>query len=79
VNSEIWIVRRAKSWDTGGNLLKTSHFSDIRPVQGIWTQHRIEVENHKTGHRTRFLFSDVDYQGGVSDNLFSQIALSRGL
>ena len=79
VDSEIWIVRRAKFWDTGGNLLKTSHFSDIRQVQGIWTQHRIEVENHKTGHRTRFLFSGVDYQGGVSDNLFSRIALSRGL
>ena len=79
VDSAIWIVRRATFWDTGGNPLKTSRFSDIRQVQGIWTQHRIEVENHKTGHRTRFLFSAVDYQGGVSDNLFSQIALSRGL
>ncbi len=79
VDSKIWIVRKAKMWDVNMNPLKTVYFSDIREVQGIWTQHRIEVENHKTGHRTSFRFSDVDYQGGVRDELFTQNALRRGL
>lgn len=79
VDSKIWFVRRAKFWDTGGNMLKTSHFRDIRQVQGIWTQHSIEVENHKSGHRTKFLFSDVTYQESMGDDLFSKNALRRGL
>ncbi len=79
VDSEIWMVRQARYWDTRGKLLKTSYIRDIRQVQDIWTQHRIEVENHKTGHKTVFLFSDVDYRGAVSDQLFSQNALRRGL
>ena len=79
VDDKIWMVRRARFWDTRGKPLKTAYFRDIRQVQGIWTQHRIEVENHKTGHKTLFLFSDVDYQQGVSDELFTREALRRGL
>ncbi len=79
VDSEIWMVRRARFWDTHGKPLKTAYFRDIRRVQGIWTQHRIEVENHKSGHKTLFLFSDVDYAAGVPDNRFSRNALKRGL
>jgi len=79
VDSEIWMVRRARFWDTRGKPLKTAYFRDIRRVQGIWTQHRIEVENHKAGHRTLFLFSDVDYRAGIPDELFTRNALRRGL
>ncbi len=79
VDSEIWMVRRTRFWDTKGNPLKTVYFRDIRKVQGIWTQHRIEVAHHKTGHRTLFLFSEVDYRHGVDDGLFTRNALRRGL
>ncbi|MGR9053556.1 MAG: outer membrane lipoprotein-sorting protein [Gammaproteobacteria bacterium] len=79
VDDTIWIVRQAKMWDVQGNPLKTVYFRDIREVQGIWTQHELEVTNHKTGHRTRFVFSDVNYQDSVGDTVFTQNALKRGL
>lgn len=79
VDSEIWMSRESNFSDIKGEPLKTTRFRDIRKVQGIWTQHRIEVENHKTGHKTLFLFSDVDYSGGVDDELFTQNALRRGM
>ncbi len=79
VDDAIWMVRRAQMWDLQGNPLKTVSFRDIRRIQGIWTQHELEVVNHKTGHRTRFVFSDVDYRDGVDDSVFSQNALKRGL
>lgn len=79
VDDNIWIVRQAKMWDPQGNPLKTIHFYDIRQVQGIWTQHEFEVVNHKTGHRTRFVFSDVNYADGVDDSVFTQEAMKRGL
>ena len=79
VDDTIWIVRRSQFWDLQNKPLKTTYFRDISKVQGIWTAHKIEVENHKTGHNTIFTFSDVDYNEGVKDRVFTQNALKRGL
>ena len=78
VDSEIWIARKSEFWDVRGNPLKTTRIKEIRPVQGIWTAHRLEVDNHKTGHKTIFIFSDVDYERGVGDDLFTERALRLG-
>jgi len=58
---------------------KTIYNQDIREVQGIWTTHRIEAENHKTGHKSIFTFSDIDYEGEVKDDYFTERALRRGI
>ena len=79
VDDQLWIVRKSTHWDPQNKLLKTTSFKDISEVQGILTAHIIEVENHKTGHKTRFTFSDVNYQDGVNDRVFTQNALKRGL
>jgi len=79
VDSKIWMVRQSKRWDVRGNELKIIYTRDIRQVQNIWTAHIIEVSNQKTGHTTRFLFSDIDYSKGVKDKIFTQSALRRGL
>lgn len=79
VDDTIWIVRRSRVWDIQGNPLKTIYNRDIKQVQGIWTVHRMLVENHKTGHQTVFTFSNVDYKTPVDDGVFSKGALKRGL
>lgn len=73
-----WIVIKANYWDTKGEPLKSLTVSDTRLVNGIWTRHQLEVQNHKTGHSTKFLFSDVDYNSPVDDGLFTQRSLARG-
>ncbi len=79
VDDKIWIVRKSVIWDLQNKLLKTIYFKDISEVQGIWTAHLIEVQNHKTGHQTRFVFSDVRYNEEVNDRIFTQNAMKRGL
>ena len=79
VDDTIWIVRRSQFWDLQNKPLKTTYFRDISKVQGFWTAHKIDVENHKTGHHTVFTFSEVDYNEGVNDRVFTQNALKRGL
>jgi len=79
VDEKIWMIRKSEFWDVQGNPLKTTYSKDIRKVQGIWTAHRLEAENKKTGHKTIFIFSDVDYKKEVSDDLFTERALRRGL
>jgi outer membrane lipoprotein-sorting protein len=79
VDTAIWMVRKTDFWDVRGEPLKSSFVRDIRQVQGIWTAHELEARNHKTGHRTVFTFSDVDYGSNIDDDLFTERALLRGL
>lgn len=79
IDSEIWISRKAEMWDVNGNPLKTIRSTEIEAVDGIWTVHRIHVENHKTGHQTLFRFSDIDYQTEIKDKIFKTRNLKRGL
>ncbi len=79
VDAEIWMVRKSEFWDVRGKTLKTIQSKEIRLVQGIWTSHRIEAVNHKTKHKTIFIFSDVDYRSEVKDDIFTERALRRGL
>lgn len=73
-----WQLLKAHYWDIKLNDLKTLKASDIRQVDGIWTRHHLEIENHKTGHYTEFLFSDVDYQSTINAKVFTRQALTRG-
>ncbi len=79
VDAEIWIVRKAEFSGLRNRPLKTIFTKLIKQVQGIWTAHLIEAENHKTGHSTKFIFSDIDYQTEISNDLFTERALRRGL
>jgi len=79
VDPTIWMSRKVEYWDLNGNLLKTLRNEEIAQVDGIWTVLRLSVENHKTGHRTRMVFSDVDYRAEVNDDVFEQRRLRRGL
>ena len=78
VDQDIWMVRKAAYWDVRGNPLKDVMVSEIRQVQGTWTAHRIEAKSHKREHTTIFTFTDVDYDGDIDDDLFTERALQRG-
>ena len=79
VDSKLWMLRKADSWDVAGNHLKTVTISDIKEVQGIWTYHQIIVKNHKTNHKTVFRISDIDYKTPLSNSTFSKETLVNGL
>ncbi len=79
VDPDIWMARKTEFWDIKGNPLKVIKASDIVLVDGIWTTHRLMAENLKTGHKTIFTFSDVDYRSPVEDDWFESRKLRRGL
>jgi uncharacterized protein len=78
VDAERWLPLLGEYWDVRGEPLKTIRLADVREVQGIWTPHRIEAENRKTGHRTRLEFREVVYDPVLPDDLFTEQALARG-
>jgi hypothetical protein len=79
VDRSNWMLRKVEFWDPKGKPLKTLTVGDVRKVDGIWTRHELLMENHRTGHSTRFTFSGVDYATPVKDSMFSRKALERGL
>jgi len=79
VDAKIWMARKAEFTSLRNKPLKTIYTKEIKQVQGIWTAHLLEVKNHKTKHNTRFIFSDIDYQEEIRDDLFTERALRRGL
>ena len=79
IDKGINIPRMIRYWDIAGNELKVIRFSEIRQVQGIWTVHRIDSENFKTNHKTIILFQEADYQTAISDDMFTETTMIRGL
>jgi len=78
VDQNSWSIVKADYWDVKGKFLKTLLVDDIRKVDGIWTRHKMSIQNHKTGHRTVFDFSEVDYKTPVADSIFTKRSLSKG-
>lgn len=79
IDPHVWMSRKTEYWDVKGNPLKQVSVKQIEKIDGIWTAHRIDVENHKTGHRTEFVFSEFDYTTPVDDGWFETRKLARGL
>lgn len=78
VDTATWVVVKADYWDLKNKPLKTLAMTDIRNVDNIITRHVLTINNHKTGHKTIFQFSDVDYTSTVKDSLFTKRALKQG-
>ena len=79
IDPNIWMARKTEFWDPKGNKLKEIRVHRIEQIDGIWTSLEVHVENMKTGHKTRFTFSNVDYQTPVEDRWFETSQLRRGL
>ncbi|MBV1911744.1 MAG: outer membrane lipoprotein-sorting protein [Kangiellaceae bacterium] len=78
VDPTSWLVRKSIFWDPKNNLLKTLVVTDVYKVDDILTRHKMVIDNHKTGHHSEFVFSNVDYKSPVKDSLFTQRAMKRG-
>lgn len=79
VDPATWAVVEVVFWDEDGELLKTLTVKDIRMVGGRPTRHFARMDNHRSGGATELLISDVDYETEVSESVFTQQALRRGL
>lgn len=79
VNADSWLFHRVEFSDPKGELLKTVRVHDAAVFDGIWCATDIEVTNHQTDHKTRFLYQDVAFGESLPGSLFNPQTLSRGL
>ncbi|WP_428242209.1 efflux RND transporter permease subunit [Gynuella sp.] len=79
IDPDILISRKSDYWDTNSNHLKTIENKEIQQISGIWTVMKVIAVNHKTGHSTVMISSDVDYDSPIAELAFEQRSLTRGL
>jgi outer membrane lipoprotein-sorting protein len=65
--------------DKAGRMLKVLTMSDIRNVGNIPTPFHMEVRNEETGSHTIVDFTEVKYDTGLHDDMFTQRGLEHGL
>jgi len=72
------VARRMDFFDHDDKAVKTLSFSDIRDVGAVPTAHTLEMRNLEKSSRTHVTVSDVAYDKGLDDEVFTQRYLERG-
>ncbi|MFK7829075.1 MAG: outer membrane lipoprotein-sorting protein [Congregibacter sp.] len=79
VDAQTLVVMEVVFWGLGGEKFKTLSVSDVRSISGTLTRHYVRMQNHKTGHSTELIVSDVDYASTIDASVFTQQSLKRGV
>lgn len=72
------VPRRMDFFDKDDTAVKSLTFDRIEDIGSFPTPHVLEMRSLKKGSRTRLEASDVKYDAGLSDDLFTQRYLERG-
>lgn len=74
-----WTTRKLELYDAAdGALRKTVTLGGYETLDGIPTAKRVVMANPRKGTRTVMELSDVRYNRGLADELFTEQALERG-
>lgn len=70
-------VLRQVQFFRDGTEVKEMTVGDVTQIDGYWMGKRMEMIDQRSGHRTVLELSDVTFDQGLSDNLFTERYLKR--
>jgi outer membrane lipoprotein-sorting protein len=73
------VMVKFEMYDDSGQLEKVLTLSDVRNVGAIPTAFRMEMKSEQNGSHTVVDFTEIKYDTGLADTLFTQRTLERGL
>jgi len=71
------VVRKVESFDPNGRPLKIMTTDNVAQINGYWTPRRMEMTTLKNGHRTVLELSEIQFDQGLAQDVFSQRNLKR--
>lgn len=74
-----WIGLRREYYNRSGVLYKTLEVQDFRREAGVWVITRMTMSDHGRNHSTTIELSDVQLNSGLTDDLFSERSMTRGV
>ncbi len=78
VRKDIDMYIKVDFWDKKGRELKHLVSNGIKQIDGIWTATGGVMSNVQTNHKTELVFSDHEYNTGLSDRMFTERMIKRG-
>lgn len=75
----IWIGLHREYYDHDGRHIKTLTVEEYREINGFWTIEEMTMENEESGHSTTMELSDLRLNSGLSENLFTERTMTRGV
>ncbi len=72
-----WLRKYSKVYDKSGKLLKIMKMTNVKVIDGYVVPTHIEIKNVQTNHQTIIDQSDIHFDTGLKDSLFSKRRLSR--
>ena len=79
VRPDIWIAVKARYYNNKLRFLKELTVSDIEQIDGIWTAKTMTMVNAQKKHTTIFRLSNIKYNIGLDNEIFSQRRLKKGI
>ncbi|MEM1136758.1 MAG: outer membrane lipoprotein-sorting protein [Bacteroidota bacterium] len=71
-------LEKVEFYDRKGAHLKTLTYSDYKLYKGkFWRALTFDMVNHQSNKETRLKFSEYDFESGLSEDDFTQVALQR--
>lgn len=78
IEQERYLVLKVEFYDRKGSLLKTLVSSDYKQfLDKFWRPHTLEMVNNQSGKSTTLVFSDYQFQSGLTSSDFSKNALKK--
>jgi outer membrane lipoprotein-sorting protein len=72
VDQERWLPLKEEYFDAQGKLLRSFSADKVEQISGQWTITSRTMKNSQTGHRSEVVFKDVQYNVGLSDDIFTE-------
>lgn len=72
-----WVIETIDYYAQDGEQVKRQTRDDLVEVQGILIQRRVTMEDLKSGHKTILQMSDIVFNQGLDDDVFSVRNLRR--
>lgn len=77
IDRERGLPLKEEYYDIRGELLRTFTADEVREVDGHWTVTRRTMRDAQSGHRTEVAYEEIEYDVGVTEDLFSERYLRR--
>lgn len=72
IDKETFVLWKEEYYDKRNELYKVFTADEVRQVQGLWTISKRTMKNMQNGHRTEVSFSEVAYNVGLEESLFTE-------
>lgn len=78
-----WVIKdlnvpiKVDYYDKKNRLFKEYRVTNLKNIQGVWTEMEVSMVDVLSGHRTIMSNGEVVYNSGLSDDLFTERSLER--